>query len=478
MEGNLTRARSSLRMSPSPSPLPGASSIQGVLSRPVSKAERRAQTSLAGALLRQRVSQGPGTSNSSHSRGLSDIHVPSFQNRGSLTDVKRPFRSLSALGSTNASGFGATDPSLIQRPVGHWVSSRTSITAYNHTPAIPPPSEHLSHPNCPSPVGDRPQTPTSKSGNSKNPQEMHLSPSMDEPRAVSQSSLSSRSQSEIQMQGLHGQMEDLKSKISTLKDRTHEDNMRRRSLQSLRTPSPFTAAEQWYANSAEYPSQIVHANSNAGMEGSEEHAEQKVAKDLDYEVADANSSLYIHENVVQSFNTSGEQQFIAKSENPDEEYDKSSSSSGDIDRNALAEILREPLDIPGSFDEDLLQEFPPVPPVSETMRHEDRVDAFDYEHFILHSVLGNYSNVRTRAQSYSSVESVETTRPSSQTEIRLSPNKQGRHTRTNSVDSNSTYATFATATEGAEFSDDSDDGTNFSTGERLLRVYIYYTIGY
>jgi hypothetical protein len=112
-----------------------------------------------------------------------------------------------------------------------------------------------------------------------------------------------------------------------------------------------------------------------------------------------------------------------------EDAEEGDFEDGDIDREALDEILREPL------DEDLesLDEFPGV----DTRPHEEREDAFDYEHFILHSALGNYSR-QVRRPSQSSRGSVETTRPG----------RSVRHSRTNSAMSVSTVATFATATEG------------------------------
>ena len=60
-----------------------------------------------------------------------------------------------------------------------------------------------------------------------------------------------KARSSAQMSDLKGQMQDLKGKISPLKERPRADSLRRRSLQSLRTPSPFTAApEQRYTGIA------------------------------------------------------------------------------------------------------------------------------------------------------------------------------------------------------------------------------------
>jgi hypothetical protein len=93
-------------------------------------------------------------------------------------------------------------------------------------------------------------------------------------------------------------------------------------------------------------------------------------------------------------------------------------------------------------------------PVSE--RHEDRVDAFDYENFFLHSAMGTYSSTSRRSSS-GSADSVATTRPV--TAVFDPPAKRvSMHQRNSSVDSVSTVATFATAAE--EQSDDEDDDEN------------------
>src|SRR5438034_10622973 len=118
MEGNLSRARSSLRMTPSPSSMtgsftPGLHQPVGSLYRSISRSDRRPHTSLAGALLRQRISQDL-SANSLHSRGSSDTSIPTSQNNIPATEGKTRLRSISALGSINSSGFGANDLSPLR----------------------------------------------------------------------------------------------------------------------------------------------------------------------------------------------------------------------------------------------------------------------------------------------------------------------------------------------------------------------------
>ena len=113
------------------------------------------------------------------------------------------------------------------------------------------------------------------------------------------------------------------------------------------------------------------------------------------------------------------------------QYDDDETKDIVINREELDEILREPLD--DDLNDATLDAFPAVPH-AEATPHEEREDAFDYEHFILHSALGNYSQSRLRRGSNASVE---TTRP-----------VHGRHSRANSATSLSSAATFATAAEG------------------------------
>lgn len=261
----------------------------------------------------------------------------------------------------------------------------------------------------------------------------------------------SRAQSQLQVRDLQYQMKGLHIKISSLKVRTQEDNMRRRSLQSLRTPSPLTQADAWYANALEMREGQSSHGSNGRRDVSSEYARE--ARSSNEQLDAVKRSEQTEESPVDHNRTSVSQapdawpssgtghygdgrQSVAESLYEDAE--EGDFEDGDIDREALDEILREPL------DEDLqsLDEFPGV----DTRPHEEREDAFDYEHFILHSALGNYSR-QIRRPSQSSRGSVETTRPS----------RSVRHSRTNSSMSVSTVATFATANEGDIPEEEEDD---------------------
>ena len=61
-----------------------------------------------------------------------------------------------------------------------------------------------------------------------------------------------RVRSNLALRDLREQMQDLKGKITSLKQRTRDDALQRRSMQSLKTPSPFTEAKDWSVS----PSQL------------------------------------------------------------------------------------------------------------------------------------------------------------------------------------------------------------------------------
>lgn len=261
----------------------------------------------------------------------------------------------------------------------------------------------------------------------------------------------SRAQSQLQVRDLQYQMKGLHIKISSLKVRTQEDNIRRRSLQSLRTPSPLTAADPWYQNgldfrdgrssrastgrrdgSSEYARE-VRSHHEGGRDPSEHYRHQR-GDDSPWGQAPADSGMHTAGWPTQDHVEYDDgRQSAAQSMYEDAE--EGDFEDGDIDREALDEILREPL------DEDLESQLD-----AEGLPHEEREDAFDYEHFILHSALGNYSRQLRRARN-SSRESVETTRPG----------RSMHQSRADSAMSDSTVATFATATEGEQMTEEEDD---------------------
>ncbi|KAK1150188.1 hypothetical protein N8T08_000090 [Aspergillus melleus] len=454
MEGNLTKARSSVRVSPSlpTSPTPSGNQPLGLgqpvggLYQSISRADRRAST------LRPRAtySSSQDSSNNRHSRVYSETTLPSTSLSSLQPASPNLSRSMSALGSSTASSFNNDDRSFQYAPNRAYLTHRASINSL----------QPISQEQKPS---DTPQG----LGISTTEEEDQLSTVDEFDSSYQTYDPPSRSQSQLQVRDLQDQMKGLHIKISSLKVKAQEDNLRRRSLQSLRTPSPFTAAEHWYNNPLE--ARDHHSSLNQGRGHTPEYPRERRSNESNrerysarngQETADVNGTARYATPASRAHRPAedDDNQSVIESlyEDAQEgEYDTDGSSGSEIDREALNEILREPLD---DDLQDPLGSFPPVPANQDSRPHEEREDAFDYENFILHSALGNYTQSRMRRKSEVSTSSVETTRPAQD-------RQPVRHSRTNSNASVSTMATYATATEG-----DPDDFENVLYWDRRFNA--------
>lgn len=316
------------------------------------------------------------------------------------------------------------------------------------------------------------------------------------------------------MRDLRDQMLDLKGKISNLKQKAREDGLRRRSLQSLRTPSPFTAAEQWHngtsVNSSAHQNAVTESINTADstrVEEADETNEYSLEPDhsgihgpgLDhqYESEDGENDCRPHVTKKELDTIHSLQQ-----DSPDSCLIFRNSVDGERKLpKATCRVIEEPKmsdpyngdDCPEgrhlNDDQDArIQNIQPDARLQETHhhmtislvdeRHEDRPDAFDYEHFFLHSGIGFESKAEiSRTSSHSSMYSEETTKAAHNAIEEQSTNdecsectssegipassecRSNIHLRQNSGGSISTVATFATATEGREMEDESgEDG--------------------
>ena len=278
--------------------------------------------------------------------------------------------------------------------------------------------------------------------------------------------LLTRSRSAVPIREVRDQMEDLKGRISSLQQQAKEDKLKRRSLQSLRTPSPFTAAEQWYLTVDGYNEGGLSASAGVGrtdrwggdpysigtgigLANGEEALEEVRYEDTDGENLLQRSSIEGHGADPEEGGIQMADEYFSASEGQyamgeDSETDEMPGQSRNLDSTSEA--------FPSDND-----------PLLAGERHEDRADAFDYGHFFLHSSLGNYSQTDlSRRDSYvsnDSTTSAETARPTQPGNEQVGDSEhadpmaslqrpmQGRKI---SVDSLSTVATFATATEGDE----------------------------
>jgi hypothetical protein len=299
----------------------------------------------------------------------------------------------------------------------------------------------------------------------------------------------------MQMRDLTDKMKDLKGKISSLRDRAREDTMKRRSLQSLRTPSPFTAAEQWYTSAKAYKDEGLSADAgvaqNSWIVGNEKAfsigSDEKTNENLTPKVANyaESETPTVYEDVEEE---------IEAPENADEPSidhgnKTTPSEQGDLYETAGEDEVEEvevnlEEEVDGADEDDYVDELVDHDELYEyqsegdaslyhdtfsgPVSHEDREDAFDYEHFFLHSAMGTLTEARLKRQgsagSFSSEDSVETTRgqeaPPAALPLERPPGKIAlEQVKTHkSTDSVSTLASFATAAEGFEANSAEIDG--------------------
>jgi hypothetical protein len=431
MEGNLRGARESLVVSPTFNPRGGALD----LSQHISAARERDRRLYAGIgpippRIHSYRASALSPSSPSHSRGMSETSVPLPLTPAYVTRTTANKRASSAIGHTSgpwsAEGYGqGRFPIKESRSVEVLRDPRSTCTTVERDSAVRPASR-----------------------SSRSPRSLETLPE-DEDGARVHRSTSAAS-------GLRDQMNDLKGRMASLKQKAQEDRLRRRSLQSLRTPSPFTSAETWYSGTNAYQSGGSPLTANAGLgiktesptrnalyddaltsktTASQQEGERLVTQDMNEQEHTATEHTYI-----------GQYRFPPQAGHSHEaDAFVEDQVDDEIDDGDFVSVDGEDIEPGGeSIYEDAVYEMP------VTERHEDRVDAFDYEHFFLHSAMGTYS-LEGRRSSTGSDSSTATTRPVTavQTSEELSNTEKriSLHQRNPSVDSVSTMASFATAAE-------------------------------
>ncbi|RFU35965.1 hypothetical protein B7463_g301, partial [Scytalidium lignicola] len=464
MEGNLSRARSSLYTIPSPSmsSIHSSSPLSRTTPSPPQPDSRISpQPDVSSANNLQHTTPSSPKSASGHSRVHSENAIP--------TDVQAtPYvRSASAAGYLGSSGNN------IKQDVSKSLENiRASSVVSPSTKPSPPrlvPLEPLSEDDL---VQEFDRTgASSRSGY----EDGYLSP-------ASEYRDTSRSSSSLQMRDLQNQMQDLKGRLSVLRDKARDDSMRRRSMQSLRTPSPFTVAEHWHTEAPSYAN--GDSSADAGVEqpawsGEDPNQRQpEEPKDVEEHTRNADGpkhipryggsdagSVYedVHEN--QPVESTNSRQVNGEHNTPTEDvvnhqgtYDTAAEQEPrEVGGDAGTEYNEESVN--GEEEDGYESESGDSTyhdAIQEQISHEDREDAFDYEHFFLHSAMGTISQQTFRRRdsvgSYSSDTSVETARgPVAYTKPKDENGDERTargHVRGGSKESISTLATFATATEG------------------------------
>jgi hypothetical protein len=259
---------------------------------------------------------------------------------------------------------------------------------------------------------------------------------------------------------MRDQMKDLKGKISSLREQARADSMKRRSLQSLRTPSPFTHAQvdQWYSESNKGDSSESGGTTSgrnpwngelSSVDGDNQENGTSGKAEPVAEEDDEESIISSYEVVPHGLKPPREIEVplpSAQAKSGEERADE-----GDIDDMRTEDGFQDENEevVNAAYDsesgESLYHDTFQTP-----LSHEDREDAFDYEHFFLHSAMGTISQQRlARKGSFSSEGSVETTKGPTTADNSVDKEIRPRaHQRRGSGDTTSTVDSFATATEG------------------------------
>lgn len=438
MEGNLRGARESLVTSPTFSPKGGLSSD---LSHHMAASRERDRRLYAGMgpipprLSSYRQSLLTPNGSSGHSRNLSETSVPLPFTPSYVSRAASIKRASSAFGHTSGpwapESYGqGRFPIKESRSVDQLRDARNTWN-----------------------TAEREQAVRSASRSSKSP------PVLETLREDEDGARIHRSTSAAS--GLRDQMNDLRGRISSLKLKAQEDHLRRRSIQSLRAPSPFTSADTWYPSSNTYrPESPVTGTTGLGITTSPHTRTGLYPEVQDRPLTATTTTSQLHgEKLVAQYKgqpatTRGNIYSDRSYEEPEVNSEESEAyEPSEVDDSDFVSVYGEDGEAdPESVYEDAVYEMP------TTERHEDRVDAFDYETFFLHSAMGTYS-LGDRRSSTSSGTSVATTRPVTAVQTGEGQSKAEKrvsfHQRNPSADSVSTVATFATAAE--EQDDDEED---------------------
>ncbi|KAK4131843.1 hypothetical protein BT67DRAFT_435966 [Trichocladium antarcticum] len=465
MEGNLTRARGSLQDAS-----PYGSDDRSTPSPPLQRA------------VSVMYSRDTGV-DSRHARMSSDVAM-----QGALTYGVALPRSQSALGAAG----GYRQPLVASKSADH---IRQVVDDESGRPA------HGTHPRGEGPKAltvdevARLGGPDSASQNAR--LEAFLSPTFGSFSDGSVRNLQ-RPSSTVQVRDIKDQMRDLKGKISSLRAQARVDNLKRRSLQSLRTPSPFTHSQmdQWYAESqSNRASEIAGARSPGinpwnGEESSVDGDAMEDAFQLQDEHAEEDAAYAALVNGVKlghaaSLSPEPEPAYLSAVEVEANQGSDSADSDMHTENGEMAgqeETFHdaEDVDYMSESGESLYHDT-----VQHQISHEDREDAFDYEHFFLHSAMGTMSQRLARrgsVESFTSEDSVETTKGpvvngTKDNDLDRGPPLSRFLSRSNSSASVSTVGTFATAQErrslkSPECPDDTSPGSDgaFESFSRAISV--------
>ncbi|RMZ88664.1 hypothetical protein DV736_g4114, partial [Chaetothyriales sp. CBS 134916] len=238
--------------------------------------------------------------------------------------------------------------------------------------------------------------------------------------------LAPRTVSSASTRSIKEHVTDLKGRIADLQTKTKTDKERRFVYLSRSTPSPFTNSsnpEQWYAGAPEYkegggplsayagigwsPSQDAKFNFNSHLNPATPQTQKLLDGDnLPSTGETARFDIRTDVNTPNltkraAFHDADDSLSNADSIVPESLYEDAAQAFDDQDQVAASE--EEQIYLNEVLEESLQDVEPDVPatedfaiPQEEAERHEDRLDAFDYENMFLHSALGNFAGTNYR----------------------------------------------------------------------------------
>jgi hypothetical protein len=272
---------------------------------------------------------------------------------------------------------------------------------------------------------------------------------------------------------IRAQMSELKDRISEIKERARE-NIKRASTLSLRAASPMGSEKSHTYSDPLKSSAPSVVNRKSTSPGESPKSADFAVKNPPRQYTPAHDGIDEMDGYPESYYGDAAEHL----DNPEEESHKKAPHSRAVDsplqqrqmvhETSIGDVLEE---LPEELDEEAIENgsvsgetvYFEAEQTFSAGRHEDRLDAFDYENFFLHSAMGTYSR-NQRRDSISSEGSVETTRPASplrtaealdaelgvteadSSDIPSSP-LGAVHERNMSVESISSIASFQTATE-------------------------------
>lgn len=293
-----------------------------------------------------------------------------------------------------------------------------------------------------------------------------------------------RSESAASTRSIRESMSDLRHRINDLKAQTQADKDRRR-VQTRDTPSPFNSAnpEQWYTTSPEYKQPGSPNNANAGQGWSSHDRSKRLDAQVTPQAAKSADFLQV-ETPRQTATPGGRTDMNTPSlaqpsatikpaahdsvmeesqyEDAAQDFEDDQVAASEEEQVYLNEVLEESL-------QDVEPNVPDVPehllPEANAERHEDRLDAFDYENMFLHSAMGNYRGRESESDT-DGTESVETSRAYQTTPTAERSNGTAASEMA-SNDDNADADHDAEDVEDVEEDDEEEDDTKTETAEEL-----------